>query len=432
MAIDNTQIMQNRSDNFTEFKKPVYDFEDLLQKTNILQFAHKNKKNIQEITNGSYIWGTIKLIAKNLFSGDFWKIAFKAPSIYKIFQNYDKPEMQKLLVEETSLLEQVGKNKEITKELLNDLVFTQDDEQTKLLKQVTGATIDLLGDKDVRDKLKTELVNNYFKFSLNSFDRERFIDNFVEYEKSQITDKIKDEEGLAKLLKAKSDIRLGDSNYNLQKVVKSLNANPTGKQISDKLKPQLRKELEVLGVETNTIDGLTHEAETLSLQGAQKILQDKYNEVLGQKIKGVHDRIIEDIRQNGAVTNFDSYVSDILREHAKYIVDVQEPLYQQNYIDDYVRFHQENDSSKSVEELEAEAIQNSYNIAPDYMRLTQNVLRVVDSLPDQDTTNIIEAVEAANPNLKTVLRTRGKELINFAKDSIGDSGYYVRMMGWLK
>ena len=403
MPIDNTQIMQNRSDNFTKFKNPVHEFEDLLQNTNVLQFAHRNKKNIQEITSGSYIWGTIKLIAKNLFSGDFWKIVFKAPSIYKIFQNYDKPEMQKLLVEETSLLEQVGKNTEITKELLNDLVFTQDNEQSRLLKQVTGTTIDLLRDQDARDKLKAELVNNYFKFNLNSFDRQGFIDNFIIYEKSQITDKIKDENGLLNLLKKKSDIRLGDSNYNLTNAVKSLNEGADKAEISNALNTQLRLELQILGLDVARINVLTPLASNLSLQDAQKILQDNYNEVLNGKIHNTHERIRDDIAQNGGVNDFDSYIYDILREHATYIIDVQEPLYQQNYVNDYIRFHEGNSSDKSRGELRDEAIQNSYNIAPDYMRLTQNVLRVVDSLPDQDITNVIEA---ATPNLKTVLKTR--------------------------
>ncbi len=405
MTIDNTDIMQNRSDNFTEFRKTIHDFEDLLQNTNVLQFAHKSMKNIQEITDGNYIWGTIKFFFKTLFSGDFWKIAFKAPSIYKIYQNFDKPEMQKLLVEETSLLEQVGKNKEITKELLNDLVFTQDNEQTKLLKQVTGATIDLLHDKDARDKLKTELVNNYFKFGLNSFDREGFINNFVKYERSQITDKIKDETNLVKLLKAKSDIRLGDSNYNLRNVIKSLNDNPTQIEISNAVKAQLRHELGVLGLTTDKIDALTPEALKLSVQDAQKILQGNYDDILGQKINDVHNRIMGDIRQNGAITNFDSYISDILEEHARYIVDVQEPLYQQNYVNDYVRFSMENDPSKNREDLAKKALVDSYNIAPDYMRLTQNVLRIVDT---QD--------NGVDDNLKGVLRTRGKDLINYVKD----------------
>lgn len=82
------------------------------------------------------------------------------------------------------------------------------------------------------------------------------------------------------------------------------------------MKAQLRKELEVLGLSTDKINTLLPEALTLSLQDAQKILQDKYNEILEQKINGIHSRIVEEIRQNGAVNSFDSYVSDILEEHA--------------------------------------------------------------------------------------------------------------------
>lgn len=417
MPIDNAVKMHDREQDFTEFRKVAFSFENLLQNTDILKFAHKNRETIKEIKNGSYILGVIKFIAKNLFSGDFWKIVFNAPTIYRIVQNYDKPEMQKLLVEETSLLEQVGKNNEIVKELLNDLVFTESDEGTTLLKQVTGATIDLLHDEKSRNALKIELANNYFKFSLNSFDRQSFIDNFIEYEKSQITNKIKDENYLMKLLKEKSNIRLGDSNYTLKNIIKSLEAGATKTEISNALKTQLRKELNFLGLNDDIINTIIPDALVLSLQEAQKILQDNYDKVLNQKIVDTHNQIENDIKQ-GKLNTFDNYVSNILREHAAYIVDVQEPLYQEQYIKDYIRFHQENNSTKSVDELREEAIENSYNLAPDYMRLTQNVLRIVDSLPDQKTSNI---VESANPNLKTVLKTSGRKIIDFVKSSINAS-----------
>ena len=417
MPIDNDAKMRDREQNFTEFRKVAFSFENLLQNTDILKFAHKNRETIKEIKNGSYILGVIKFIAKNLFSGDFWKIVFNAPTIYKIVQNYDKPEMQKLLVEKTSLLEQIGANTKITKGLINDLVFTQDDEQTKLLKQVAGATIDLLHDEKSRNALKIELANNYFKFSLNFFDREGFINNFVQYEKSQITNKIKDENDLLKLLKEKSNIRLGDSNNNLRNVIKSLEAGATKTEISNALKRQLRKELNFLGLNDDIINTIIPDALVLSLQEAQKILQDNYDKVVNQKIVDIHNQIENDIKQ-GKLNTFDNYVSNILREHAAYIVDVQEPLYQEQYIKDYIRFHQENNSTKSVDELREEAIENSYNLAPDYMRLTQNVLRIVDSLPDQKTSNI---VESANPNLKTVLKTSGRKIIDFVKSSINAS-----------
>jgi uncharacterized protein YjbI with pentapeptide repeats len=439
MPIDNTQIMVQRRKDFKQYESYVESFDSLLNNFPIFSIAKFAKSAYQAFSNlpswSKIIVGVLAALPiaaiglTTIIAAETIKFSLACLtrpfgikafsfrpmswSLYKVSQNASTPEMQKLLVEKTSLLEQVGKNKEITKELLNDLVFTQDNEQTKLLKQVTGATIDLLHDKHSRDKLKTELVNHYFKFSLNSFDREGFIDNFIKYEKSPIIAKIKDEKDLAKLLKKKSDIRFGDSNYNLQKVVKSLDDGATKAEISNAMKAQLRNELEVLGLNTDKINALLPEALKLSLQDAQKILQDRYNEILEQKINGIHSRIVEDIRQNGAVNNFDSYVSDILEEHAKYIVDVQEPLYQQKYIDNYVRFHEENGSDKSTEELREEALQYSYNIAPDYMRLTQNVLRVVDSLPDQDITNVIEA---ATPNLKTVLRTRGKDLVSYVKD----------------
>lgn len=419
MPIDNAAKMQDRSDKFKKFREITNDFEDLLQKTNVLQFGHDNKKIIIEISNASnnfrFYLGFFKLFAKNLFSGDFWKIVFNAPTIYRIVQNYDKPEMQKLLVEKTSLLEQVGKNNVIVKGLLNDLVFTTSDKSTTLLKQVTGATIDLLHDEKSRNALKIELANNYFKFSLNSFDRQSFIDNFIEYEKSQITNKIKNENDLMKLLKEKSDIRLGDSNNTLKNVTKSLEADADKTEISNALKIQLRKELNFLGLNDDTINIIIPDALVLSLQDAQKILQDNYNEVLNQKIVSIHNQIKNYIQQNGQLTTFDNYISDILREHAQYIVDVQEPLYQEQYIKDYIRFKRENYSTKSVDELRDEAIQYSYNLAPDYMRLTQNVLRIVDSLPDQKTGNIIES---ANPNLKTVLKTSGGKIIDFVKSSI--------------
>jgi len=290
MPIDNAVKMHDREQDFTEFRKVAFSFENLLQNTDILKFAHKNRETIKEIKNGSYILGVIKFIAKNLFSGDFWKIVFNAPTIYRIVQNYDKPEMQKLLVEETSLLEQVGKNNEIVKELLNDLVFTESDKGTTLLKQVTGATIDLLHDEKSRNALKIELANNYFKFSLNSFDRQSFIDNFIEYEKSQITNKIKDENDLMKLLKEKSNIRLGDSNYTLKNIIKSLEADATKTEISNALKTQLRKELNFLGLNDDIINTIIPDALVLSLQEAQKILQDNYDKVLNQKIVDTHNQ----------------------------------------------------------------------------------------------------------------------------------------------
>ncbi|WP_236870243.1 hypothetical protein [Candidatus Bandiella numerosa] len=433
MPVDNAAKMQDRSDKFKKFGEIASDFEDLLQKTNILQFAHDNKKIIIEIKNASnnlrLYWGIIKFIAKNLFSGDFWKIISKTSTIYAIVQNRDKPEMQKLLVEKTSLLEQVGKNNGIVKEILNDLVFTTSDESITLLKPVAGATIDLLHDEESRNKLKIELVNNYFKFSLNSFDGQSFIDNFIKYEKSQITNKIKDESDLVKLLKEKSDIRLRDSNDTLKNVIKSLEADANKTEISNALKTQLRKELTLLGLNDDIINTIIPDALMLSLQEAQKILQGNYDEVLNQKIVGIHNQIESNIQQNGQLTTFDNYISDILREHAQYIVDVQEPLYQEQYIENYIRFKRENDSTKSVDELREEAIENSYNLAPDYMRLTQNVLRIVDSLPDQNTGNIIES---ANPNLKTALKTSRTAIIDFVKRYVNTSVSLQNMLTGLE
>jgi uncharacterized protein YjbI with pentapeptide repeats len=451
MPIDNRQIMMQRRKDFKQYESYVKSFNSFLNNFPIFSIAKFIKSAYQAFSNlpswSKIIVGVLTALPiaaiglTTIIAAETIKFSLACLtrpfgikafsfrpmilSLYRVYENASAPEMQKLLVEKTNLLEQVGKNKEITKELLNDLVFTQDNKQTNILKQVTGATIDLLGDESARDKLKTELVNNYFKFNLNSFNREAFIDNFIKYEKSQILDEIKDENDLVKLLKEKSDIRLGDSNYNLKNSIKLLNANPTKAEISDALKTQLRQELRTLGLSTDRIEVLTPQASTLSLQEAQKILQEQYSNVLQEKISSTHEKIITHIAQNGAVDDFDVYVSDILREHAAYVVDVQEPLYQQKYIDDYIRFHEENSSDKSREELRDEAIQNSYNIAPDFMRLAQNVLRVVDYLPDQDLTNVIEA---ANPNLKTVLKTNGPELINCAKNSIGDSGPLRNML----
>jgi hypothetical protein len=123
-------------------------------------------------------------------------------------------------------------------------------------------------------------VNNYFKFNLNSFDRDGFIANFINYERSQITNKIKDELGLIKLLQAKSDIRLGDSNYNLKKIVKTLGESPTKQEISDRLKTQLTRELQILGLNQDKINELLPDSLELSLKGAQEILQNQYKLVL--------------------------------------------------------------------------------------------------------------------------------------------------------
>ncbi|MSO14282.1 hypothetical protein [Rickettsiales endosymbiont of Trichoplax sp. H2] len=444
MPIDNTEIMKQRSKNFKQYESYIKSFNSFLNNFPIFsipRFAKSAYKTFSNLPSWSKpIVGTIVGVFIGLPAAligittivaaeaiKFSLACLTRPfgiktfsfrpmtwSLYKVAQNASTPEMQKLLLEKTSLLEKIGQNKETVKGILNDLILT--DQTTK---QLANATLDLLADKDSREKLKTELVNNYFKFSLNSFDREGFIRNFIKYERSQITDKIKDELSLVKLLKANFDIRLGDSNYKLKKAVKSLGISPTKQEISDTLKTQLTRELQILGLNQDQINTLLPDNLELSLKSAQEIFQKQHELTLDSKISQMSTNIRDHIRENGAIENFDSYIEDILKEQAAYVVDVQEPLYQQLYVDDYIRFHQEKDSPKSVEKLREEALQNSYGLATDYLRLTQNILRMVDSLPDQDLNNVIEA---ANPNLKTILKTKGSKVIEFAKDYIGDSG----------
>ncbi len=443
MPIDNTEIMKQRSKNFKQYESYIKSFNSFLNNFPIFsipRFAKSAYKTFSNLPSWSKpIVGTIVGVFIGLPAAligittivaaeaiKFSLACLTRPfgiktfsfrpmtwSLYKVAQNASTPEMQKLLLEKTNLLEKIGQNKETVKGILNDLILT--DQTTK---QLANATLDLLGDEDFREKLKTELVNNYFKFNLHSFDREGFITNFTKYEKSQITDKIKDELGLIKLLQAKSDIRLGDSNYNLKKILKTLGESPSKQEISNTLKTQLTKELQILGLSTDSINTLLPDRLKLSLKGAQEILQNQYKLVLDKKINEVSQRIGDEIRQKGSIDNFDHYIEDILTEHAAYVVDVQEPLYQQNFVDDYIKFHQDKGSTKPVNELREEAIEISYGLAPDYMRLTQNVLRVVDSLPDQDH-NIIET---GSPNLKTLLTKQPTQVITFAKSIIGDSG----------
>ena len=49
MPIDNDAKMRDREQNFTEFRKVAFSFENLLQNTDILKFAHKNRETIKEI-----------------------------------------------------------------------------------------------------------------------------------------------------------------------------------------------------------------------------------------------------------------------------------------------------------------------------------------------------------------------------------------------
>ena len=87
-------------------------------------------------------------------------------------------------------------------------------------------------------------------------------------------------------------------------------------------------------------------------------------------------------------------------------MNIQEKEYLDAYVKDYVRFEQNKGSEKTKEELTRQATEIYLNQAPDYMRLTENILGMVAGQE-----------EGKSDNLRGVLREQGKDLIEYFKDT---------------
>ena len=325
-------------------------------------------------------------------------------SLFQIAKHANEPEMQKMLVEKTPLLNQIGENKELVKELVKDFALTGDDKNTKLLRDVANATLDMLGNENSRKALQSELVNNYYKFNVNA-DRNQFIENYIKYEKSQI----KNTEDLHHIVERKNQREL---NIGIQNLKNSI-VNVGSENKSRILKTQLTNELKKLDIKEADITKLLEKHKNFKLSDAQYILQQKYAEALQQQYSALKTEIGENPSVEGIREKADSF----LREEAEYKFDVQEKEYLDSYVKDYVRFEQGKGNTKTSEELTQEATEIYLRQAPDYMRLTENVLNIV-----------ARQEEGRSNNLKGVLREQGKDLIEYFKDTKKENAMLQGMM----
>ncbi|WPX96512.1 hypothetical protein [Candidatus Bandiella euplotis] len=260
--------------------------------------------------------------------------------LYKLASVIKEPEMQKLLVEKTQLLEQIGKNKEIVKGLVKLFALPADDKNSKLLRNVANAGLELLGDKKSREVLREELLNNYFKFNITPLDREKFIQNYVIYENGQL------EKGLRNWLQNIANV------YN----------DPVA------LRKQLIEEMVKTGFPKTKINSLL--PEKIDISTAQDILIKRY-EVKINALEGDAQRKLD--QENQALDRF---------------------------ISDYLRFEKAKmQNQKSDEELTKEAVTAFLRNSPDYMRLAENVVGIIADQPDGQNDNLKGVLRGEGSNL---------------------------------
>ena len=394
-----SEAMNERKRKFEEYEKYAMDFDQFLQKNDLFQCLDTNKEVLNKIRSGG-LWDKARYGIPLLFSNlgiileALWNHGiFREGFLGSIRKHINEPEMQKVLIEKTCLLDQIGENKDLIKELVKDFALTGDDQNTKLLRDVTNATLDMLGDENSRKTLQNELVNNYYKFNVNA-DRNQFIDDYVKYEKSQI----KNIDDLQPILGRKNQREL---NIGIQSLKNSI-VNAESKDKSGILKVQLTNELEKLGIKEADITKLLAKHKNLRLSDAQYILQQEYGKALQQQ----YSDLKAEIGENPNVESIREKADAFLREEAEYKFDVQEKEYLNSYVENYARFEKEKGNTKTEEELRQEATEIYLRQAPDYMRLTENVLNI-----------IAQQEEGRSDNLRGVLREQGKDLIEYFKDT---------------
>ena len=255
-------------------------------------------------------------------------------SLFKVAKHINEPEMQKLLVEKTYLLDKIGENKDIVKGLIQNLALSGDDKNTRLLRDTTNAALDMLDDKDSREVLQNELVNNYFKFGINSFNP-NFVTDYVKYEKSQVK-KIDD---LRAILERKNQRDLGVALQNLKNSI--ANANPENKP--NILRSQLADELKKLNMTESDINVLLAKYENLKLSTAQYILQEEYAKALEKE----YSILKTEIGENPNIESIREKVEPFLEEESQYKLNIQEKEYLDAYVKDYVRFEQNKGSGEN-------------------------------------------------------------------------------------
>ena len=251
----------------------------------------------------------------------------------------------------------------------------------------------MLGNKNSRQALQSELVSNYFRFNVNSFDRDKFTADYVKYEKSQI----KNIDDLLAILGRKNQRELSAALQNLTNSV--ANVNP--QDISRILKTQLTSELTKLGMNENDINILLAKHENLTLRSAKGILTEEYAKALQKQ----HSDLKAEIGENPNIETLRNKADALLQEEAQYKLNTEERALLDSYVQNYVRFEREKGNQKSEEELTQQATEIFLNQAPDYMRLTENVLGIV-----------AQQQEGKNDNLRGVLREQGEDLIEYFKD----------------
>ncbi|MFQ3306821.1 MAG: hypothetical protein ACI8ZF_000051 [Candidatus Midichloriaceae bacterium] len=157
----------------------------------------------------------------------------------------------------------------------------------------------------------------------------------------------------------------------------------------------------ILDVDLKALGG--KEPKDISHTQAKMLLGQAYNKLLTEQLKTLDGQLGE----NPISKDLQRAADGILREYAQYKLDTEEIAYMNGYVKDYIRFQKEQKgSTKSDEELAHEASEIYLMQAPDYMRLTENIMRIAQEQPGD------------NPaNLRGVLRERGGDLIEYYKES---------------
>ena len=138
--------LQERKKKFEQYEGYAESLEHFLNDNKIFEILENNKERIASLANGSTaskIWNGLVLAITNpvTVAKGIWNYGIRTPGFLGgIFTHIGEPEMQKVLVEKTSLLEKVGQHKDLVMGLANEFVFTGEDKNTKTLRATADAT----------------------------------------------------------------------------------------------------------------------------------------------------------------------------------------------------------------------------------------------------------------------------------------------------
>ncbi len=278
--------------------------------------------------------GTPKLIWRVLSTGATWRAIGNLGVLRKIGMNSSDPDMQRALIANTTFLDLVAKKKESINEILDDMV-TQES-----FKQVASGVLDILEDEKSKEKLKEELLYNYFKSSLPSanksasmsFDKDVFKKEYVEYEKKSLSTANDLKQVIERRLKKRLEIQ-----------IKALERGET----LDEKTQILKNELVYLGVENSS--QIAQDIAHKDISEVKKFLNECYNKKIEEE---------KSLDPNITPEQIQTKLAEELGKEADQKCDLEAQYNMRNFIEDYTRYQieQKGRGNENIEDLQQEGL----------------------------------------------------------------------------